>query len=40
MGGEIKVESQEGIGSTFAVIFPSKKEVTKKFENNINSIRN
>ena len=40
MGGEIKVESQEGIGSTFTVIFPSKKEVTKKFENNINSIRN
>jgi signal transduction histidine kinase len=40
MGGEIKVESQEGIGSTFTVIFPSKKEATKKFENNINSIRN
>lgn len=40
MGGEIKVESQEGIGSVFTVIFPSLKGSTKKIGSNINSIRN
>lgn len=40
MGGEIKVESQEGIGSTFTVIFPTKKESTKKLGSNINTISN
>ena len=40
MGGEIKVESQEGIGSTFTVILPAKKESSKKLGSNINSVRN
>lgn len=40
MGGEIKVESQEGIGSTFTVTFPQRRESTKKLGSNINSIQN
>lgn len=40
MKGEIKVESQEGIGTTFTVIFPANKNLESKSKREINTTLN